>query len=596
MTTLKLKSLTLEAFGPFQKKQTVTFPEKGLVLIRGVNKDTDGSSGSGKTRLLEAIAYSFDCAALPATELQSWHTDKPLSVTAKFQAGKIDCERKLGKQSYLELMGTEKVTSAAAIKARMRELTGLSPEMLQVLTYRPQHQPGMFLTMTDSQKKEFLSSLLGLGTYEALAEQARKDQTKLTNDVNGYRLMVEQCERGMENNPMPAHQSALDTSELEQKVEALRIAKDEAEKRTIAPVNGMSDSFKKDREQLQAKLRVANVEMDVLADKHKTEVLGKQSVIDELTRQLTGCITVTSKRQHWADKKDSIEKKLESIKASTCPTCHQPWKADDAHMDKLFDEYKNTINAINDVNAKAIKQAELVEAIDRAKENLKTLVKSSPIDPQLIKTADELKAAIAKAQAEEQAYVNEVRAKLRQKYTEAAAEFNMAHQKLLHDQQMNESKQKEYDAALHRHKVSKSQYEAAKATLEGTTTELNTVTDTLALLRGFLAIIFNEVLDEISKHTNEILRSVPNTQHLTLRFDSERTSDAGTVRREIRPVLFASGRQLPSIKGLSGGQRTAIELATDIALGRVIARRTGSFPGWLILDESFDGLDTISKR
>jgi DNA repair exonuclease SbcCD ATPase subunit len=41
---------------------------------------------------------------------------------------------------------------------------------------------------------------------------------------------------------------------------------------------------------------------------------------------------------------------------------------------------------------------------------------------------------------------------------------------------------------------------------------------------------------------------------------------------------------------------TAVELAVDLSLADVIAERTGVYPGWLILDEAFDGLDLPAKR
>ena len=42
--------------------------------------------------------------------------------------------------------------------------------------------------------------------------------------------------------------------------------------------------------------------------------------------------------------------------------------------------------------------------------------------------------------------------------------------------------------------------------------------------------------------------------------------------------------------------QTSVELAVDLAMGDVISRRRGTYPGWLILDESFDGLGGASKE
>jgi ABC-type molybdenum transport system ATPase subunit/photorepair protein PhrA len=41
---------------------------------------------------------------------------------------------------------------------------------------------------------------------------------------------------------------------------------------------------------------------------------------------------------------------------------------------------------------------------------------------------------------------------------------------------------------------------------------------------------------------------------------------------------------------------TAVELAVDLAVGAVIARRSGCEPRWLILDECFEGLGANEKE
>jgi hypothetical protein len=54
----------------------------------------------------------------------------------------------------------------------------LPPELLAPLTYRGQKQPGLFLSKTDAEKKEFLTTLLDLGKFEAAVEAS---QAKVKN-------------------------------------------------------------------------------------------------------------------------------------------------------------------------------------------------------------------------------------------------------------------------------------------------------------------------------------------------------------------------------------------------------------------------------
>jgi DNA repair exonuclease SbcCD ATPase subunit len=113
---------------------------------------------------------------------------------------------------------------------------------------------------------------------------------------------------------------------------------------------------------------------------------------------------------------------------------------------------------------------------------------------------------------------------------------------------------------------------------------------------GFLGSIFDEVLEEIGAETNDVLASIANTRHCTLEFKSETMTQKGTVRREIVPVVTINGHKASLKFGPSGGMLSAIELAVDLAVGAVISRRTGVCPGWLILDESFDGLGPVEKE
>jgi multidrug efflux pump subunit AcrA (membrane-fusion protein) len=113
---------------------------------------------------------------------------------------------------------------------------------------------------------------------------------------------------------------------------------------------------------------------------------------------------------------------------------------------------------------------------------------------------------------------------------------------------------------------------------------------------AFRGKVFDEALDAISAETNAILASIANTRNCTLEFKSDNETQEGKLRQEIVPVLYVNGHKAHSLDwGPSGGMLSAIELAVDLAVGRHVAERTGVCPGWLILDESFDGLGPREK-
>ena len=107
--------------------------------------------------------------------------------------------------------------------------------------------------------------------------------------------------------------------------------------------------------------------------------------------------------------------------------------------------------------------------------------------------------------------------------------------------------------------------------------------------------IFDEILGEIGEETTRIVSSMPNTHSVSIAFASCTETKKGSTRKAIAPVICKDGLQA-SLRSLSGGQQTTIELAADLAIGTVVARRTGRMPGWLALDEAFDGMGIPTKE
>jgi DNA repair exonuclease SbcCD ATPase subunit len=111
---------------------------------------------------------------------------------------------------------------------------------------------------------------------------------------------------------------------------------------------------------------------------------------------------------------------------------------------------------------------------------------------------------------------------------------------------------------------------------------------------GYLGSIFDEVLEDIGQRASSIMSSLPNVSHCSIKLRSTKVTKAGE-KRAITPTIFIDGAERP-LQGCSGGMTSSITLAVDLAVGEVIADRTGARPGWLILDECFDGMDPVTKE
>lgn len=158
---------------------------------------------------------------------------------------------------------------------------------------------------------------------------------------------------------------------------------------------------------------------------------------------------------------------------------------------------------------------------------------------------------------------------------------------------------KVFDAAVYARQAFEKQKAGVEARLVAATQETRSWTDLQVAVKAFLGAIGEEILAEIAAEANGILAALPNTAEVTLRFATERITQKGGVRQEIRPLISKGGREGLNLKSqISGGQLTSVELATDPAVSLVLRGRRGAVPtpAWMAFDEAFDGHDVPIKE
>jgi translation elongation factor EF-Ts len=94
--------------------------------------------------------------------------------------GIYDCQGrrlKISRSQKLRVwIDEEEVEGSAAYKQqKIEQLIGCNLEILQILTYHPQRVSGQFLNQTDSEKKDFLTQILGLELFETAVEKTEKE-------------------------------------------------------------------------------------------------------------------------------------------------------------------------------------------------------------------------------------------------------------------------------------------------------------------------------------------------------------------------------------------------------------------------------------
>ena len=655
----KLKFIEIGPFRSFQEPQRIEFPENGMFLIQGENLDTGGSSGSGKSNFLIAIEYVFGSCPFPSTVLSPWQQpDVAPTVKLGIITDKGLVELKRAKKLEITEDGVEFKGSADQKNEYLQKIIGLSPEVRQALTYRGQKTPGLFLNKANADKTDFLIPLLDLvrfekaqvigdTQYKALAEKLAETNAAYRALEGGIvapdeSLIIEVQLRIKEHNFFMEGVTEELVSKEKAQNEARRANKDEAQaaQYEYGLVNHLED-LKTELNTLQTNAPVFNldnrefvklnedmVELQKRLDRVITEDNERRQKYEEVKRGLNTKIQNAASKMDGRgleQNKKKILQEIEILKSNKCPTCSREWLTT---QDKVAELEKS----LEEINQKLHKCLEAFGFYERFKAQLEEIPQFE--SDVLIAKFTAIKEGLAGKIATEKQKINSAKSLFDAKFAKQVAEvrqqisavviageniskevknqFKPIEEQFAKDIQALQVQKQELLQKLSSFKIelatlqaNKKHYDNQQKQLElkliektHIESELNVETDLDKLIgkEGFLGSIFDEVLQEISDETNNTLAGIANTRHVTLQFQSETETKKGTIRKNIIPVVTVGGFTAPIKSALSGGMASTVELAVDLAIGEVISRRTGIVPGYLMLDECFDGLDDVSKE
>jgi DNA repair exonuclease SbcCD ATPase subunit len=623
---ITLTDLEFESFRTFKEQQSIHFSESGLINLKGFNLNTGGSSAAGKSNLHLALSYALGYCPFPATELQSRYSDNKMQVSLTFKTtdgifllkrGKVNA---IYKDNELIVEGSVKM-----VDAELANIIKIPLDLLDALTYRQQQSRGRFLSMADAEKKEFLAKLLNLDTIDPQIDLANKTINELEKKMSQVVAVLAAKKDALVFPLQPVlcdlEPLVNESFNLKQEIKTF----EEQEAKTLSKVTEIQKEWNLKLSQFNTvldhdiEMSSLRTEMVLINNKidsiKKTDELEKKDAERDVRKLEASLKAVDLEMLPLSSSNFKYQQKLKEfndLKSQKCSNCNQSWIVDE---NKLIDVsvtlslLKNDIESFNKLTA--IKNKLLMDLssatvrwtsypkkdtsdltkkifeISNKRDNLK-LFKENEINREKGKVNTEFNLKL-------QPYLD-LLSSLRVKRSNLITKLSSIDSEIKSNQELNKFKADSHRKNSEIYDNARKQIDELENELKSTVADLNQQLDFIGLLKGFLGSIFEEVLIEIADETNNLLKQIPNIATAVVQFQTEVISTKGIVRQQIKPVITKDGITVSLKAGLSGGQISAVELAVDLAIGNIIGRRIGVMPGWLVLDEAFDGLSVPEKE
>ena len=185
-TDLVIEEVTLQGFGPFRDKVSYPLKQRGLVLVRGTNKDGGSdSNGTGKSSLAMAALWALSGSVDPrpmsdakvADIVNDESTSARVSVSGTLNGKKFVISRtKTSSKTALTFLINGVDLTTQAVKETQQiidEKLGVDPQILARTIFHGQHALNGLLEAPDAKLKEELSLIVPTDIWQNGAKLAR---------------------------------------------------------------------------------------------------------------------------------------------------------------------------------------------------------------------------------------------------------------------------------------------------------------------------------------------------------------------------------------------------------------------------------------
>lgn len=637
---IKLISISFSGIGRFIDKQDIDFSSKEKLLqIDGINENTGGSSGAGKSTIFHALDYALGIGDIPSTTLQSRLTKNPLTVCAELEIDGKRVTLTRSKKDGLTICVDGEVTSGSVKVAeeQLEMLIGIPKKIFKKMIHKKQKEGGFFLGLTAKESYDFLTKALGLNNLndktclieqdikrnkeslialerhklvtESNFENNKRDLEMLVTVAKPSQVYIEEVEFNLQNSSRSMAELESILEDTIKNAEARKPIKRHADSNKLEELVRKLESDKEKLEDSRGKaLSLIQDRKAIIIAEIKT-LEAKLGKVPLIKNQIT---KLAQEMRHLMEEKSHIEK-------SECPTCKQSWVGNSAKgkLDSIF-------NRIESIKMEIIHSKEQVDAEPILIARLKTLnadaldleSEGKAVDNSFITKISNTVSEISNTKNKITSFQKEAD----NQYAQELNNFKIAsltatqeiNEKIAQKRAENFSLKSELDSLksqLSLYEVSAQAKSILQNKLSINSAELQKISEEISnchksiliaeeskrLIKSYSLQRFQETLDSIGETASEILRNVPNMSTSSIYFEGCKETNSGSIKEEVTAFINADGELDIDIKSLSGGERTSVDLAVDLAVIDVLEAKAGKGADFFILDEPFDGLDSISR-
>jgi hypothetical protein len=313
-----------------------------------------------------------------------------------------------------------------------------------------------------------------------------------------------------------------------------------------------------------------------------------------------------------------IALEIKKIRESTCPTCEQNWATENAKATETA--YLEKLATLKEAMRSGTDASERIVGI-RADINRWTEEAKPRVAEGLQENEDkenELVDLISKEKAKHEEFTSTQNTLNRvglDRFAYSQKELQDTHRvELAQFRDQADADRRAFEAAagkLRSYEEARSRYERSLLSLQAqkktycdkvselavlstqTHNQLLVAEELKRAVKSYLSCTFDEALETIGDNATRMIRSIPNMASSTVVLEGIRENKDGAIKEEVTCVIHMDGEENIPIKSLSGGERTALDLAIDLSSIDFIETKANRGTDFFVLDEPFNGMDSV---